>query len=319
MLHYKRQLDEKNEASKSTSFDFAGSILISLGLLLAVYGASEAPLIGWLSIQTLPFLIGGLALLVVYVIWALKRSNPAVNIKLLRHAQTALALGISILASIVLFGVLFLLPIFMESFQGISSFETGLALLPQGLVTGVGTIIGTKLPSKRGTKFTVSLGMGILAATTALLLVLNTSTPVWMTATILSGRGLALGLTIQPLLLATVGSLSGSEVSDGNTLFNILERLGGTIGVSLLSTVFTLREQFRIGQVLALLGINPSQISGGLGQSASSSFLASLPLSIRAELGNAAVSGFHDTIILMSVVSLIGLILAIFIKDRRKD
>jgi EmrB/QacA subfamily drug resistance transporter len=314
---YRHELDEKNKGSSIIIFDFPGSILLSLGLVLAIYGATEAPLIGWLSIQTLPFILVGFFLLAAYVIWALKRQNPAVNIKLIRHAQTALSLGISILASIVLFGVLFLLPVFMESFQGLSSLVTGLALLPQGLVTGVGTVFSSKLSGKLGTRFTVGLGMGILTITTAALLFLNTSTSVYVTAAILSGRGLALGLTIQPLLLATVGSLPREEVSDGNTLFNILERLGGTIGVSLLSTVFSLREQVRIGQVLAITGIIRSQLPSGLGDS--SSFLSSLPPAIQVELTKAAVGGFHDTIALMSLVSLVGLGLALFIKDASRN
>jgi EmrB/QacA subfamily drug resistance transporter len=318
VIRYKNILDKRNEASKSVGFDFLGSVLLSLGLVLAIYGASEAPLIGWFSIQTLPYLTGGLLLMIVYACRSVKRVNPAVNIKLVRHSQTALALAISVLASIVLFGVLFLLPVFMESFQGLSSFETGLVLLPQGLVTGVGTVIGTKLPERLGTRLTVAVGMGTLTATTAALLILNITTSPIVTATILSGRGLALGLTIQPLLLATIGSLSTNEISDGNTLFNILERLGGTIGVSLLSTVFTLREEFHIGLVLALLGINPSQVPGGIGQSSSSAFLSSLPTSVRTQLANAAVSGFHDTIILMSIVSLVGLGLAILIRDHRR-
>jgi uncharacterized membrane protein len=83
VLTYKHVLDEKNEASKSIGFDVLGSVLLSLGLVLAIYGASEGSLIGWLSILTLPFLVGGLSLMAIYAAWALNRSYPAVNIKLL--------------------------------------------------------------------------------------------------------------------------------------------------------------------------------------------------------------------------------------------
>jgi predicted MFS family arabinose efflux permease len=261
----------------------------------------------------LPFVVVGIALIAVYVLWALRNDHPAINLKLIKHLQTALALAISIIAAVVLFAVLFLLPVFMQSFQGLSPFVSGLALLPQGLVTGIGTVVGDKLSSKQGIRRTVIVGMTILTTATATLLFIGIGTPAWMIAALLSGRGLALGLTIQPLLLATIGSLTGSEIPDGNTLFNVFQRLGGTMGVSLLSTFFALREQLHIGQVLARIGINVN-IAGSLGQSSSSSLLSLLPAAIRTQLGNAAASGFHDTILLLIAVSSVGLVLALTLK-----
>lgn len=315
VAHYWQEIPQ-NAPDKSLRFDVLGFVLVSLGLVLAIYGAAEGSLVGWFSESTLPFLFSGFVLIGGYVIWALRRRNPAINLKLVKHFQTALALTISIIAAVVLFAVLFLLPVFMESFQGLSVETAGLALLPQGIVTGIGTLIGDKISTKQGIHRTVIIGMSILTATTAALLVIEVQTPAWLTALILSGRGLALDLTIQPLLVGTLGSLSGSELSDGNTLFNVFQRLGGTLGVSLLSTYLELREQFRIGQVLSKFGISSASITNSLGQSSNSSSLSSFPSMIRSQLANAAVAGFHDTILLLVVVSLIGLFLALLLKDR---
>lgn len=307
----------ENKSEELLGFDILGFVLLSLGLVLSIYGASEAPLVGWLSVRALPFLLSGFALIGVYVPWAFHHKNPAINLKLVRQIQTALALIVSIVAAVVLFSVLFLLPVFMESFQGLSTVIVGLVLLPQGLVTGIGTVVGDRLSKRSGIKPIVILGMAILVASTASLLFIGAQTPAWITAAILSGRGLALGLTIQPLLVGTLGSLTGSEVSDGNTLFNVFQRLGGSVGVSLLATFLQLREQHYISQVLLKLGTNIGNLSSSLGQATSSSF-SSLPPAIRSQLANAAVSGFHDTVILLTVVSLVGLVLAFFIRDNKK-
>lgn len=195
---------------QAPKFDFAGAMILAAGVVLALYGASEGPLIGWASNGSLPFWGTGSVLLVAYAVWAVRRPSPAVDLKLLRNGQTALALVIITIASTVLFAMLFLLPIFMESIQGKSAEITGLALLPQGIVTGIGTWIGDRLSrqrSERSIRLTTLLGMGILTATTGALLAVGIETPDLEIATILSGRGLALGLTIQPLLYATIGSL----------------------------------------------------------------------------------------------------------------
>jgi predicted MFS family arabinose efflux permease len=280
-------------SSEAPKFDLIGASILASGVVLALYGASEGPLLGWTSIGSFPFWASGAFLLVTYGFWALRRSNPAVNLKLLRNTQTALALVIITIAATVLFAMLFLLPIFMESIQGMSATITGLALLPQGIVTGIGTWIGDKLSkqrSERSIRLTTVLGMTILTMTTAMLLLVGVSTPDWAIAVILSGRGLALGLTIQPLLYATIGNLADHEVPDGNTLFNVMDRLGGSVGISLLATFFQFRVQTYISESSTLS--SASQIA-------------------------AALHGFHDAILLLTVISFIGLILAVLLKKNK--
>src|SRR5262249_62118939 len=129
--------------------------------VLVSYGAPQGPQQGWRSPDVWPYLAAGGVLLAFYVLWALRRVHPAVDLKLLRHAQTALAVGLCTLASIVLFAMLFLLPIYMEDLQGLTPAVAGLALLPQGLVMGLGTVLGDKLAARRSIRFSALLGMAI--------------------------------------------------------------------------------------------------------------------------------------------------------------
>jgi EmrB/QacA subfamily drug resistance transporter len=276
-------INEEKSEKRSLDFDFLGFSLISIGLVLATYAASEGPLIGWFSTQAFAPLVASLALIGAYSVWAVRKVHPAVNLKLVSNQQSALALTICTIAAIVLFGVLFLLPVFMESFQGLSAFNTGLVLLPQGLLTGIGALIGDKLPGKIGVRSTVLLGMGILSASTLGMVAIGATTLPWLTAGILCGRGLALGLCIQPLLTSSLGRLPKDEISDGNTLFNIFDRLSGTIAISLLGTYFESRVSIYLAQ-----GIQP--VSAGVGS-------------------------FHDSIILLALASLVGLVMSFFIKD----
>jgi len=77
----------------------------------------------------------------------------------------------------------------------------------------------------------------ILAVASVFLLFLDQSTPLWVTAAILSGRAIAVGFVTTPLLVAMLAPLPESELADGNTLFNISQRLGGSIGVSILGSL----------------------------------------------------------------------------------
>lgn len=291
--------------------DLVGALLLAGGMLLALYGATEGPQQGWASTGAWPYLASGIILLVAYVCWALRRAHPAVDLKLLRDPQSALSVGLSTLVSIVGFAMFVLIPIFMEELQGLSPLTVGLTLAPQAIVTGAGSVLGDKVARRWGVRFSAVTGLAVLTLSTALLLLVTSTTPAWVIALILSGRGLTFGLIIQPLLLEMIGSLAPEEVADGNTLFNVSQRLGGSIGISLLITFFSLRESTRITQALQTLGLRLL-----IGQSISSSSAAHLPALVQARLTAAAASGFHDTIWLLMAFSALGFCAALLLRKQ---
>jgi len=131
-----------------------------------------------------------------------------------------------------------------------SAFATGLALLPQGLITGVGTAAGQRLTTRYGVRPLVVIGFAVLALASAGLLLLTATTPLWATALILSGRAAAIGFGITPLLTVMLDPLTDAQLADGNTLFNIAQRLGGSIGVGILGSLLATRA-VRVGPVPA--------------------------------------------------------------------
>ena len=224
-------------ANKDTRFDPIGFVLLGVGLTAALYGATEGTSQGWGDPVSWGPLALGLLMLVAYTFWALRRPNPAVNVQMIRHRNSAIALVLQVLCSIVAFGTVFLLPVFTQTVQGYSAFDTGLALLPQGIIMGLGTFVGQKLSGTIPLRVMVVFGFAVLAISSVFLLFLEQDTPLWVTALILSGRAIAIGFVTTPLLVAMLAPLPEDQLADGNTLFNITQRLGGSIGVSILGSV----------------------------------------------------------------------------------
>jgi len=195
----------------SVRVDPLGLALLAGGLVAAIYGATQGPLRGWGSLSSWPYLASGVVLLGTYALWARHRPHPAVDLTLLRHPQAALAVGLCALVSVVMFAMLVLIPLYMEDLQGLSPLVAGLALLPQGVVTGVGLGLGKRVAACWGTRLSALLGLAILAVGTAALLLLTATTPAWATATILCARGVAVGLTIRPLLDAMIAGLARGD------------------------------------------------------------------------------------------------------------
>jgi EmrB/QacA subfamily drug resistance transporter len=239
-------------ADRGARLDVPGLILLATGLGLATYGASQGPAHGWLSASAAPAWAGGLALVGWYVLReratarGAQRPPAAVSLSPLRSPRRALTLALACVASVVLFAVLFLTPVFLQQLQHHGTTVTGLVLLPQGVVMGLASWLGSiaiERGQERPALITASIfgSLVLLAGSTLGLLLLTTSTPVWVTTGLLCGRGVALGLTIQPLVMAFLAGLHPTRMPDANTLFSMAERLSGSFGIALLATLYASR------------------------------------------------------------------------------
>ncbi|WP_067931768.1 DHA2 family efflux MFS transporter permease subunit [Alicyclobacillus kakegawensis] len=291
-------------------FDVFGFVLLSGGLAALSYGASKGPQSGWFSWSVWPYWTVGVVLLAAYAAWALRREDPIVDMALLCAPQQILALTLAALVSVVTFAVVLLVPTFMQEVQGRSGVAAGVTLLPQGLITGIGAVLGNQLPSKWGVRRTVMAGMALLTMSTVGLLAVTATSPASLMAMILCGRGFAIGMVIQPLLNRLIESLPESKVPDGNTLFNVVERISGTLGIALLVTLFQVREHVRIQQAAENLSIAGDLVNQGAPVAA-----PRFPVSAQHHLADAATSGFHDVIWLVAGISALGIAMALMIKN----
>jgi predicted MFS family arabinose efflux permease len=155
------------------------------------------------------------------------------------------------LASVVTFAAVFLLPVFAQVVQGHSAAATGLALLPQGVITGLGTVLGQRLITRVSVCATVVASFATLTAASLGLLVIGAQTPLTVTAAILACRAAAIGLVITPLLNAITGTLEAAQLADANTLFNISQRIAGALGIGFIAALFAAQARSQ-GPVAAL-------------------------------------------------------------------
>jgi EmrB/QacA subfamily drug resistance transporter len=285
-----------DEPERTATFDPVGLVLLSIGLTAASYGTTEAPDHGWWSPRAWPFWAGGLLLLAGYWLWARRRPEPAVDLRLLRNGQSALTMGLCVLASVAMFGVLFLLPVLVQNVQGHGPLASGLVLLPQGLVMGLSTGLARNLTGAR-LRWGIIAGFSAVAATSLLLVLVTVDTPLWIIALMMAGRGFGIGLVIQPLLTGMLAGLPKRELPHANTLFNVGQRLGGSIGVSLLATLFSLRVT---SHVTAALG--PAAAGAKAGS------LADVPAALRPLVTQAALRGFRETIWAAGAIALVGIL-----------
>ena len=231
--------------------DLPGLLLLAAGLALLLLGITVAGTDRWAAPGSWLSLLLGAGLLAGYTAWARGATEPALNLALARNRQSVLALALCAAASVATFSVLFLLPVFVQSVQGHSPLAAGLAMLPQGIITGLSTTLGQRALRLVTVRATVLTGFALLTAASLGLLGIGASTPLLVTSALLAGRSVSIGLVISPLLAVLTGSLGTAELNDASTLFSICQRIAGSLGVGLIAAIYA-RQAATSGPILAL-------------------------------------------------------------------
>jgi EmrB/QacA subfamily drug resistance transporter len=253
---------QRRAGFRGRRFDVTGLVLLAAGMTLITYGTFEISRVGLETSVGLSTCLVGIALLVVYIRKERGTHDPILTLRILTGAAQRLGLGCYTIASVVLWAILFLVPVFVQQTQGRSAITAGLVLMPQGIVMGLAAPLGEVMVRTGRLRLTVSVGMLVLAGSTAALLTVGVHTAAWLLAVIVGGRGIALALTVQPLIAGLLGNQAGAEMADASTVFTVSQRIGGSIGVGMIAGFY--QERVATGHaftdcawllvILALLG-----------------------------------------------------------------
>ena len=222
-------------------FDLAGFLLVAVGLGSVLYGFSQVSTDGWESTTVLGFLGGGLVSLLLFVLVELERIDqgrqPLLNLRIFADRAFTPSIIASSFVTFILFGGLFMVPLYLQSLRGLSPFQTGLILLPQALASVVVAVVGGRLTDKFGTVPIVLPGLVILTYPLWGLAHLTTSTPFNWFQTLLIMRGLEMGLVAQPLMRASLVRIPpGPQLNQATALSTVTRFVTSSISTAILGT-----------------------------------------------------------------------------------
>jgi EmrB/QacA subfamily drug resistance transporter len=217
--------------------DLLGGVLSTVGLVALVYGIIEAPDRGWRDALVLVSIGAGLAFLTGFVLWQRRAPYPMIDLNLFRTARFLWGSVAATLASFALFGLLFVVPQYLQLVRGNDAFGAGARLLPLmgGLI--VAASAGDRMVRAVGTKIPVALGLAIIAAGLGWGATSTTGTGYGMTAAWLTVTGVGTGLALAPAMDAVIGTLPRERAGSGTALTQTLRQVGAALGVAILGSV----------------------------------------------------------------------------------
>jgi EmrB/QacA subfamily drug resistance transporter len=223
--------------------DLVGTVLAAAGLFCLVFGFSNASMStgssGWTKPGTLGTLIGGVVLLIVFVLAEQWVANPLLPLRVVLDRNRGGAYMSMFLAAIGMFGVFLFLTYYLEETLQWSAVKTGVAFLPLTLILVVVAAVGnTILLTRVSPRIAVPIGLLMSGVAMALLtrigLHSHYASDVLPTLLLL---GIGLGLVFAPAFtLGTLG-VDRDDAGVASASINVAQQIGGSIGTSLLNTI----------------------------------------------------------------------------------
>lgn len=284
-------IPETRDTEEKPQIDIVGVLTSGIGLLLFVFGVIESSTYGWWQAKQL-FTIGGVALgwgtlsivpaamilglvfLALFVVWELERERsgqtPLVSMKLFRNHQFVSGALVAAILSLGMSGIIFSIPVFLQSVRRLDALHTGYSLLPLSLTLLVVSPLGAAFSGKIRPKFLIQLGLllNLIAA-----VVLRNSFTVDATASSFAlGLGLfggGMGLVMSQINNLTLSAVSPQEAGEASGVNNTLRQIGTSFGSAIIGAVLLSTLSANLVSGIHASSVIPTQLKEQIATAAS--------------------------------------------------
>ena len=320
-------LSESRESVRER-MDIAGVVILAVSLLAMIVGVVEAQSWGWGSTRVIGLIVGGIALLFVFVFVELRTASPLVPPRLFRNRSVSLGVVTVILSFFALFAVLFFVSLYLQNVQGLGPIAAATRTLPLTLLFALSSLVAPRLTSRLGPGPTITIGLLFVSFSLFGLTTLEAGSAYIALWPSLCGLGIGLGLVVVASAEAIIGSVPVDDSGLAGGLQATAVQFGGVLGASVLGTIIANRAESVLPAKLAALGIDraathhlqidPRRVSQGL--SAGSGHGSAHVQAVVASGSHAAfMSGFHEALAIGGVIALAGAVAGVFIRRGNPD
>jgi EmrB/QacA subfamily drug resistance transporter len=220
--------------------DMVGLGLSSTGLFGVIFGLIRSQTLGWTAAEVLVSLIAGTALLAGFIVQELRTDDPMLPTGFFKQRSFAVTNVVSLSMYFGMFGSVFFMSQYLQNVVGNTPFEAGLKLLVWTGATMLVSPAAGYFSERLGARIFMVAGLalqGIALAWLASEARLGQSYASMIVPFILAGSGMA--LVFAPSANAVLSSVRTDQAGQASGATNAIRELGGVLGISVLSTVFT--------------------------------------------------------------------------------
>jgi DHA2 family lincomycin resistance protein-like MFS transporter len=179
--------------------------------------------------------------------------DPLLDLRAFRYPMFSLSVALLCIAMMGLFGMIILLPLYLQGIRGLGSLATGLMLLPGGLLMGLlGPQVG-RIFDRHGPKVLTILGASLLTLTMWRLSTIDAGTPIWLLVGLHVIMSVGLACLFTPAFTTGLNPLPPHLYSHGSAILATLQQLAGAAGTALLVAIMASRTSALVAE-----GVDPA-------------------------------------------------------------
>jgi EmrB/QacA subfamily drug resistance transporter len=222
--------------------DWPGAVAITVGLVPLLIVAEQGREWGWASPAALAcYAVGALG--IAAFVWAERRigDDALIPLRMFRNGVFSWGSVAALIAGMGMFGIIALLPLYLQIVKGSTPTEAGLQTLP--LVVGIMSmsVLSGLLISRTGRyKIWPIIGLSLMIVGAVVLSFIDVDTPYWQVALVMLLVGWGLGANMQPITLAVQNAMPPEDMGVATASSTFFRQMGGTLGTAVfLSVLFS--------------------------------------------------------------------------------
>ncbi|WP_110650549.1 DHA2 family efflux MFS transporter permease subunit [Salinicola peritrichatus] len=245
---------DEGDKSVARHLDLRGLVLIALFLGSLEFVLEEGPgddwfasdLILWMSVLCAASCIGFFWRVLTY-------HEPIVNLHAFRNLNFSIGTGLVFVIGIAMYGLVYLMPLFLGGVRGYSSLQIGEVMFVTGVAMFCTAPIVGRLTNSVDLRVLLFFGLLLVGIGTAMNSNLTDESGFWQFFWPQIVRGIGMIMCIIPAARIAMGTLPPQELGNAAGLFSVMRNLGGAVGLAMLDTVRDWREDYHWNQLIPAL------------------------------------------------------------------
>jgi DHA2 family multidrug resistance protein len=225
--------------------DWPGIITMAIGLAALQTVLEEGNKDDWFGSPFIVRLSVIAAVSLTVFLWIeLTAKQPLLNLRLLARRNFGFGILANFLLGVALYGSVYILPVYLSRIQGYNSEQIGMVLAWTGLPQLVLIPLVPRLMQRFDPRLVIGVGFALFAASNFMNIYMTTDYATdqlfWPDVV----RAIGQALVMAPLSAVATAGIEPENAGSASGLFNMMRNLGGAVGIAVLQTFLTKREQF---------------------------------------------------------------------------
>lgn len=242
--------------ARTAAFDAVGFSLMALWLGCQEVVLDKGQQDDWLGSTFICWMVFVAGAALVSFVWReLTAGDPVVDMRILRNRNFGVGTLLMTAVGICLFGMIAILPLFLQTLMGYTAFASGMTMLPRGLGALVAMPLAGRLVNKVDGRRLIAIGFLLFGLSCWQMAGLNLDMGQWSLSWPIFLNGVSIGFLFVPVNTVALGTLTPQEMGNGSGIINLMRNVGGSIGVSSLVTLLARRAQ--VHQTVLVAHVTP--------------------------------------------------------------